>query len=147
MSAMATVLHRAPEVLRACDAVLGRFFLHEEFDGDPKQQQPASEPQHGYLEDVLQPHREDDAQENGSAGAENDSPYALAARQATAGERDDNRVVSGEEDVDPYDLEDLDTDRAVIAERQAELCDQLVDQVPEPPVTSWPIPFGRAACL
>ena len=91
---------------------------------------------HGKLEHVLQDDGEDDAQQHRGAGAEDDAPHALRGGSAAAGQRDDDGVVAGQKDVDPDDLEDLDADRTVIAERQAELCDKLVDQVPAPPVAS-----------
>ncbi len=79
----------------------------------------------GNLEHVLQTDREDDAQGDGGGGAEDDAPNPLPARQRATGQRDDDGVVAGEQDIDPDDLEDLDPHRAVVAEMRVEEVDQL----------------------
>ena len=49
---------------------------------------------------------EDDAQDHGSRRAEDHAPQPLARRQPAARQRDHQRVVAGQQDVDPDDLAD-----------------------------------------
>ncbi len=90
------------------NAVLVLFFRHQQFCRDHDQRQSADQLQIRQLHQADDDAGEDDAQNNGGAGAEDHAPQALPRRQSTAGERDHQRVVAGEQDVDPDDLADGD---------------------------------------
>ena len=88
MSAMATVLHGAPQIVAAVDAVLVRFLLDQQLDGDPEQQQAADElAARAARARIAAMTREDDAQDH-AAPAPRMMPQTRCrggrARQASA---------------------------------------------------------------
>ncbi len=86
----------------------GRFFpapvLACEADGNHQQNHVAGELDERHGQRLQKQQREKDAQEHGG-GAKEDRPAALRLRQRTAGHGDDQRIVIGENDVDPDDLD------------------------------------------
>src|SRR5262249_9112765 len=121
--------HRTPKRLGARHRVLAGLLLHQQLDGNVEQQHAAYEPQIGQLQHELQTDGEDDAKQYGRGRAKNNAQRALPSRQRAAGERDDNGVVAGEQDVDPDDFEDLDANRAPVAEVRADDGQGVVDQL------------------
>ena len=120
--------HRAPEVVAAFDGGLVGLVLDQQLDGDPQQQEATDQSQPGQLEHVGEDDGEEDAQADGRAGAKDDAPEALLGRQPSAGQRDDDGIVAGEQDVDPDDLKNLDTKRPVFPKAH-QLREQLIGQL------------------
>ena len=60
----------------------------------------------GQIEQLLNHQREGDAQEHRGSGAEDDADDTLTPRQRAACERNHNRIVAGENDIDVDDAQD-----------------------------------------
>src|SRR6185436_544193 len=89
-------------------------FGHQQFCSDHQQRQSADQLE---VRQVHQRHDdagEDDAQENGDAGAKHHAPEPLPRRQAAARHRDDKRVVTRQQDVDPHDLAERNPERGLL---------------------------------
>src|SRR6476661_8778013 len=124
-------------------------FRHQQLCRDHQQRQSADQLE---VRQVHQRHDdagEDNAQENGDAGAKHHAPEPLPRRQAPACHRDDKRVVTRQQDVDPHDLAERDPEGRLLhlglklGEERRDVCriknlQQPVHSVPPPR------PFGRA---
>ena len=87
MSAMATILTASQSVLRAATLSSLASSCDQQLDRDPEQQQPADQLSHGMSSRYCMTDREDDAQSDRGAGAEDDPPARWrrgSARQASA---------------------------------------------------------------
>ena len=80
-------------------------FFHQQLIGDPEQQHAADDLQERQRQQLHDDEHEKDAEGDGRAGAEADAPFALMFRQITTGERDDHRIVAGEQEIDPDDFQ------------------------------------------
>ena len=78
--------------------------LGHELDGDVDQQEGANYLQERPFQERAKDQQENEAQEDRHARAKRYAPCALFGRQAAAGERDDDRIVAGKDDVHPEDL-------------------------------------------
>jgi hypothetical protein len=98
--------HRLPDRGRGGDAglVLG-FFGQHQLDGNPHQQRAAGEHQQGNAQQEHDDDGKDDPENDGRERAQCDAPAAVLRRQAAAGERNHQRIVTAQHDVDGDDLE------------------------------------------
>lgn len=99
--------HRLPDIagFRHIGFVI---FVGEQFHRDPEQQKRTAQAQPRNRQERDNKQGEDDAQHNGDARAGDDADRAALGRQAAASQRDHDSIVSGEENVDPDDLQKLD---------------------------------------
>ena len=105
MSAMATMRTARQRFSAACDLALAAILLgHDELHRDPEQQHAADELEPGVAHRLRDDEGEQHAQQHRDAGAQDHAPEPLPRRQHAAGERDDDGVVAGENDVDADDL-------------------------------------------
>src|SRR3990172_1234387 len=110
-----------PEAATARNLVLaGLLVAGQKLDGDPEEQQAARQLQPGHVEQELHQHGEDNAQNDGSAGAEQDADAALARRQIAAGKGDHDGIVARQDNIDADDLDDGDGGQGVIAKQRSE---------------------------
>ena len=86
--------YRTPQIVRTFDIGLVCFVLDEQLDCDPQQQKPADQLQPRQLEHMLEDDRKEDAQQNGSARAQNNAPEPLARRQSPARQGNDDGIVA-----------------------------------------------------
>ena len=113
-SAMITVLTARPQLVAAFDAGVRLLVLrHQQLDADPQQQQRADDLQEGNGQQRQRKEDQHDAQHDRARGAPQDALRALLRRQLAAGQRDDDRVVAAEQDVDQDDLADGDPELGV----------------------------------
>ncbi len=68
------------------------------------------------IQELIDDHGKDDAQDDGGAGAEHDPVHALLGRKRAACKRDDDRVIARQNDVDANDPRDRDRCHPVAAE-------------------------------
>src|SRR3954467_7985763 len=128
------------------------IFRHQELCRDHQQRQSADQ-----LE-VRQRHQshddagEDDAQDNGDASAKHHAPEPLPRRQAAARHRDDERVVTRQQDVDPHDLAECNPEGRLLhlglelGEERRDRC--RIQDLPQPVHKCFsPRPFSRCARL
>ena len=99
--------HRAPErgrrrPVRVALVVVGK----EQPVGDPDQREAAGEEQPRHLQQPDDDHRHQAAHRDGADRAPDDGALAQMRRQRARGERDDDRVVAGEHDVDDDDRQE-----------------------------------------
>jgi hypothetical protein len=111
MTASATAMVRtaAPEIVAFLDLMRALVLGCDEFHRDPDQKQRANHLQEGNSQDVGDDDGKQNPERDGGSGAEQDADAALLRRQRSAGERDDDRVVARQQDVDPDDLEKRNT--------------------------------------
>src|SRR6476620_8538261 len=89
------------------DLVLLAFtVLRQELNGDPDQENRPADTQERQGEELHHHQGENDPQQDRDARAEDKTQAPLLQRQPSAGERDYDRVVTRQYDVDPDDFED-----------------------------------------
>ena len=98
-----TARHNLSEAATACSSAVSPL---RELDRDPQQQQSAEYFEELDLQQLRDDERENDPQRDGRAGAEYDADLALLGRQGPARKRDDHRIVAGQQQIDPDDLQD-----------------------------------------
>ena len=79
-------------------------FRHEKLGRDDQQRNSTRQLQVGQRHQRHDDAGERDQEHHGDAGADRHAPQAMPAVQAAAGHRDDERVVAGQQHVDPDDL-------------------------------------------
>jgi hypothetical protein len=91
------------------DALLAFLAIgDQQLGGNYQQRQAADQLQVRQLHQRRDDASEDDAQDHGGAGAEDHAPQALTRLQPATGQRDHQRIVAGEQNIDPDDLTDGD---------------------------------------
>ena len=114
MSAIATICTAAHRCDAASDAFLVLVFRHQQLCRDHEQRQATDQLEVRQLHQRHDDAGEDDAQQNGDAGAQDHAPEPLARLQPTACHRDDQRVVARQQHVDPHDLAERDPERRLL---------------------------------
>lgn len=95
---------RAPEVAGALDAAAVLVLRHDQLDADPQQQQAADQLQVGEGHQLDDEDREDDPEDDRTGGSREDRLVAILLRQIARSQRDHDRIVAGEDDIDADDL-------------------------------------------
>ena len=81
--------------------------IDDQLDGNPGKQQAADQFDIGQGQELHDHQRENNAQGNGGTGPQQNAGLALVLGQATAGERNDNRIIARQKQIDPDDLSDF----------------------------------------
>src|SRR5690606_8867902 len=102
------------------------FLRREQLDGNPEQETAADQLQPLHLEKELNKNGEEDAQQDRNTGAQNDASHSLSRRERSARERDDNGVVTGEDDVDADDAQDVHDERSIEPEQLLNIAGELI---------------------
>ena len=97
--------HRGPQLWRRRD-ILFLGLVDQKLDRDPQQQDAADQFQKGQIQQVRHDRRENHAQADGGARAKPDAKPPLFGGQRPACQRDDHRVVAGQQQIDPDDFGD-----------------------------------------
>ena len=84
---------------------------HQKLGGDHDQRKAADQLQIGQHHQRRDDAGEGDQQHHGDAGADHHAPQPLPRREAATGHRDHQRVVAGQQHVDPDDLADREPER------------------------------------
>ena len=84
--------------------MLAAVVFRNQLDADPEEERRADKPEPRVHEQAHREEREQDAQPDRAEHAPEDSIPPLPLRQVAAGQRDHDRVVAREEDVDENDL-------------------------------------------
>src|SRR6059036_3371477 len=98
--------NRLPERAALTDVLLGPGLLADELERDPEEQQPADELEHRDREEQRRDGDEGQTQPHRTRRAPHAPPELLALGQRAHGERDDERVVAGQGEVDDHDAEE-----------------------------------------
>jgi hypothetical protein len=77
----------------------------DELDGHPEQRKPADQLEIRQFQQCRDDAGKKDQQNRRSAGAENHAPEPFLWRQRADRERDHDRVVTGQQNIDPHDLQ------------------------------------------
>ena len=117
MSATTTICTACPQMRGRLDAVLVLVLRHQQLCRDHDQREAADQLEVGQLHQARDDAGEDDAQQHGGAGAEDHAPQPMPRLQPAAGQRDHQRVVAGQQDVDPDDLADRNPERRLLPSR------------------------------
>ena len=129
-------LDRSPHVGFRRDPVPVTLVLgNHQLDPDVQQQEPADELEIRDLQQRDDDQAEDDAEHHGRRAAADDGHLALGIWQRTAGERDHHGVVPGQEDIDSYDLHQVDPEPRGAQFGQH----QLIVSIPGPPHSRAPV--------
>ncbi len=96
--------HGLPQARAGFHGVSALVLALDELEGDPEQEQAADDAQIGHAEQIGDREGEQYAKADRGAGAEQDAELALVDRQGPARHGDDDRVVPGQQEVDPDHL-------------------------------------------
>ena len=92
--------------MAAATALLVLFFRHQQFGGNHKQREAPDQLEVGQLHQRRNDARKDDAEDDRGRRAKDHAPETLLRRQPTTGKRNHQRVVAGQQNIDPDDLAD-----------------------------------------
>ncbi len=97
---------RAPQILDCFRRVFGIVRLRRnKLDGNPEQREPARELEIRQLHQCRDDTGKQNEQYGGRAGTEDHAPEPLLRRKRADGERNHDRIVAGQENIDSHDLQ------------------------------------------
>ncbi|GJE41889.1 hypothetical protein AEGHOMDF_1059 [Methylobacterium soli] len=102
---------RPPQAGMLPDLAIALVLAPHQLDRDVQQDEPAHHLQQRHREQVGDDEREDDAQQSRRQRAHEDADAPLPLGQAATGQRDHDRVVARQDDVDPDDLQQRQQER------------------------------------
>src|SRR5206468_5303859 len=116
---------RLSERAALADVALGPGLLADELERDPEEHETAQELQQGDTEEERRDRDERDAQAHRSRRPPDPAPELLALGQRAHGERDDQRVVAGQREIDDHDTEEPGPELGVHEEQHTSLHQRL----------------------
>jgi len=95
---------RAPKRTGGLDITTVAVVSLDEFPANPEQEKTADQLEIGDLHKLIDDQNEDHPEQDGAAGADHDGRELVLLLEIAAGQRDNERVVAGKNDIDEYDL-------------------------------------------